>query len=113
MHELSITENILSTVLEEAKTNHAKKITKINLTIGKLSGIVDECVEFYFKLLSENTIAAGATLCFDRPPAQLFCRKCNNTFTPPDLDWICPECGELSLEIISGRECQINSIEVD
>jgi Zn finger protein HypA/HybF involved in hydrogenase expression len=27
--------------------------------------------------------------------------------------WTCPECQSQSVEIISGRECHINTIEVD
>lgn len=46
MHELSITESILSIALEQAKAVPASKILKINLTIGELAGIVDECVQF-------------------------------------------------------------------
>ncbi len=49
MHELSITQSILSIVLEQTEAARANKITRINLTIGELAGIVGECVEFYFK----------------------------------------------------------------
>ena len=113
MHELSITQGILSIALEKAEAAQANKITKINLVIGELSGIVDECVEVYFELLSKDTIAAGADLSFDRPPTRLRCRKCNNTFSPDGLNWVCPGCGDQSVEIVSGRECYISSIEVD
>ena len=113
MHELSITQSILSTVLEQAEVNHADTITKVNITLGELSGIVDECVKFYFELLSKDTIAAGASLFFDRPPTKLRCRKCSNTFSPDNHSWVCPSCGDPSIEIVSGRECYISSIEVN
>ncbi len=113
MHELSITQGILSIALEQAEAVQAKKLTKINLTIGELSGIVDECVEFYFELLSKDTIAAGASLCFDRAPIKLRCRNCNTTFSPDNLEWVCPNCQEQQIEIISGRECYVSSIEVE
>ena len=113
MHELSITQSILSIALEKAKTVPASKITKINLTIGELSGIVDDCVEFYFDLLSKDTIAAEASLSFNRPPTRLRCRNCATTFSPDNLNWACPDCREQKIEIISGRECHIESIEVE
>ncbi len=113
MHELSITQSILSIALEQAEAVQAKKLTKINLTIGELSGIVDECVEFYFELLSKDTIAAGASLCFARPPTRVRCRNCDNVFSPDNLNWACPNCQEQQIEIISGRECYVSSIEVD
>ena len=113
MHELSITQSILSIALEKAKEAQAKKISRISLVIGEMSGIVDECVQFYFEQFSKDTIAAGASLCFSRPPAQFRCRHCATTFTPNDLDWTCPGCHRQEIEIVSGRECYVESIEVD
>ena len=113
MHELSITQSILSIALEQAKKAQASKITKINLTLGELSGIVSECVQFYFELLSKDTIAAGANLSFDLPATQLRCLNCQTTFSPDDLNWTCPNCHEQKVEIISGRECHVESIEVE
>ena len=113
MHEFSITQNMLSIALNEAEKASATKITKISVTIGGLSGIVDECVEFYFDLLSQDTLAAGASLCFNRTPTKLRCRQCATTFLPDNPDWVCPNCRELKLEIISGRECYVESIEVE
>ena len=113
MHELSITESILSIALEQAKAVPASKVTKIDLTIGELSGIVDECVQFYFDLLSKDTVAAEASLSFHRPPTKLRCRNCATTFSPDNLDWACPNCREQKIEIISGRECYVESIEVE
>ena len=113
MHELSITESILSIVLEQAKAVPASKILKINLIIGELAGIVDECVQFYFDLLSKDTIAAKAGLSFHRPPTKLCCRNCAATFSPDNLDWACPDCRERKIEIVSGHECYVESIEVE
>ena len=113
MHEFSITQGILSLALEEAKKASASKISKINLTIGELSGIVDECVEVCFNLLSKDTIAAGASLVFHRLPTKLRCRQCATTFSPDNIKWVCPNCQEPKIEIISGRECHVESIEVE
>ncbi len=113
MHELSITQNILSTALEKASEAKAGKIIKVNLIIGELSGVVDECVQVCFDLLSKGTIAAKASLSFEKIPTQLRCRNCAATFSPDTPGWTCPNCGELRIEIISGRECYIDSIEVE
>ena len=113
MHELPITMSILSIVLEHAKAAQASKITKINLAIGELSGIVPECVQFQFDIISKDTIAAEASLSFDQPSAKLRCRNCDNTYSPNDLDFSCPNCREQKMEVISGRECYVESIEVE
>jgi hydrogenase nickel incorporation protein HypA/HybF len=113
MHELSITQSILSIALEQAEAAQANRITKINLVIGELSGIVDECVKFYFDIISKDTIASKANLSFERPPTKLRCRNCDATFSPDNLDWTCPNCREQKIEIVSGRECYVESIEVE
>ena len=113
MHEFSITQSMLSLALEKANEAKASKITKINLVLGELSGIVDECVQFYFDFLSKDTIAAGASLFFERTPTKLRCRNCEVIFHPENHDWSCPDCHEAGVEIISGRECYMESIEVE
>ena len=113
MHELSITQSILSIALEKANAAHASRVSKINLVIGELSGIVDECVQFYFDFLSKETIAAEAALSFRQPPAQLRCRNCAATFAPGNGNWACPKCHEQKIDIISGRELYIESLEVE
>ena len=113
MHELAVTENILNIALDEAKAAQAPKITKINLVVGELSGVVSESVQFYFDFLSKDSAAEEATLDFKVAPAQLRCRDCQTDFNPNDSAWICPNCQSSSIEIIAGRDCYIESIEVE
>ena len=113
MHEASITESMLSLALEKAGEAQAKKIVRINLVVGELSGVVGDCVQFYFDHISKNTIAEGAALSFETKPTQIRCRKCQHVFTPENHEWACPKCHETSVEIISGRECYMESIEVE
>jgi hydrogenase nickel incorporation protein HypA/HybF len=113
MHEYSITESMLSLALEKANDAGAQKITRINLVLGELSGVVGECVQQYFEILGRDTIAVGAALSFEMKPTLLRCRKCEKEFSPADHRWVCPDCGEISLEIVSGRECYMESIEVE
>ena len=113
MHEFGITQSILSIALEKANEAKASRITNINLIIGELSGVVDECVQFYFDFLSKDTIAAEASLSFERTPTKLRCRNCATIFLPNEPVWACPNCEEQKIEVISGRECHVHSIEVD
>ena len=113
MHEFAITQSILDIVLDEAKAAQANKITKVNLIIGELSGVVSDSVQFYFDFLKKDNAAGEATLDFKLVPAQLKCRDCLTDFNPRDSLWICPNCQSASMEIISGRDCYIESIEVE
>jgi len=113
MHELGVTENIISVTLAKATEAQASRVVQINLVVGELSGFVPDCIQFYFDTLSKDTIAQGAVLHFELVPAQLRCRNCSTVFQPRDTLWSCPECGGRSVEISKGRELYIESLEVE
>jgi hydrogenase nickel incorporation protein HypA/HybF len=113
MHEQSIVESLLTLALENAEKAKASKIIRIYLVVGELSGVVKEAVDFYFSFLSRDTIAAQASLFFTHTPARLRCRNCNTVFLPEKMDFHCPACKEQQVEIISGRELYIDSMEVE
>lgn len=113
MHELGVTQSMLDIALEKAKEAQASRITRINLVIGEMASIVDDCLQFYFDFLSEDTIASGAALSFERIPMQVRCRNCGLSFSPDKSSWSCPQCSEWSVEIMAGQEFYIDSIEVE
>jgi hydrogenase nickel incorporation protein HypA/HybF len=112
LHEFAISASIVSIVLEHAEAAGASKVTKIALKIGRLSGIVPECVELQVSMLSRGTIAEGANLSFDQPPSSLHCRPCNIDYSPDDFNLLCPSCGKKEFDVVSGRECLVENIEV-
>ena len=100
-------------VMEHAEKAEAKKVGKINLVIGEMTGVVGECVQFYFPFLSKGTIAEGATLSFTMVPAMARCRDCDKTFELKEFDWTCPYCQGKDLGIAAGEELFVESIEVE
>ena len=113
MHEFAITQNMLDLVLEQAEKAGAKEIGKINLVIGEMTGVVKECVQFYFDFLSRETLAEGASLSFTTVPTEARCRACDKPFELKEFDWACPYCGGKELEIVAGKELFVESIEVE
>ena len=59
MHELPFVMNMLSMVIEEAKKVRASKITKIDLSVGELSGFVPDYIQYHFNIISRDTIASA------------------------------------------------------
>ena len=113
MHEQSIVESLLALALDSAEKAEAKRILRIHLVVGELSGVVEDAANFYFSFLSKDTIAAQASLCFKNVPAQLRCRNCDTIFVPERRDFHCPGCTEGQVDIVSGRELYMDSIEVE
>lgn len=113
MHELAITQCVLDMALEQAEKHNAGKVTKINLVVGELSGVVEECAQFYFRFLSKDTIASEATLAFERVPTRARCHDCDFTFALSESDWTCPKCESGSIEIVGGKELYMDSMELE
>ena len=113
MHELVFTEEILSLVLSYAERNKANKVTGINLRIGEMTQVVDECIRFCFASLSKGTIAEGAQIDVERLPLKVKCSNCNTIYQVKNLDFLCPLCSILNSDVVSGKELCLESIEVE
>jgi hydrogenase nickel incorporation protein HypA/HybF len=114
MHELAVTQSILDIATRHAEQAGAQRILAINLVIGELTGFVDDSIQFYFDFLTEDSIASGAQLNFDRIPARVKCQSCGAEYAPPDSRlWACPQCEALGGDVISGREFSVSSIEIE
>jgi hydrogenase nickel incorporation protein HypA/HybF len=113
MHELAITQSMFEVVLKHAEQSKAKKVTKVNLVIGEMTGVVGDCVQFYLDFLGKGTVMEGAMVTVKAVPAQAKCRTCGHTFEVKEMEWTCPNCGGTSLEVTGGKELFVESIEVE
>jgi hydrogenase nickel incorporation protein HypA/HybF len=113
MHELAVTQSILEIALENARKVDAQKITGINLLIGQMASIVDDSIQFYWDILSENTIALGAKLKITRIPTEMRCFDCGNIFKPGTSTFDCPACSSIRVQVVQGVEMRVESIDVE
>lgn len=113
MHELAVTESILEIANRHATAAGATKITDIYITLGRLSSIVDDSVQFYWDIISKSTLSEGARLHFKRVPARMHCNDCAQDFEMKDELAPCPHCGSINLKLISGDEFWLDSIEIE
>jgi hydrogenase nickel incorporation protein HypA/HybF len=113
MHELAVTECLLKTACEYAGKNQADRVISLNIIIGGLSGIIDESVQFYWDMISEDTICSKAMLHFEKRPARLNCQACGNVFNLDGELIPCPCCGSMHLKVLSGDEFLLDSIEIE
>ena len=113
MHELPVTESILEISLRHAAKADAKRIVSVHLVIGQLASIVDDSVQFYWDILTENTKAEGAKLHFRRLPVIIKCKECDHTYTPTEDDMFCPECKSEKIQIIQGEEFYLEAIDIE
>ena len=113
MHELAVTENILSIAVRHATQVNAVRVTSLHLVIGQLSSIVDDSVQFYWDMISAGTVCEGAQLHFERRPAMLQCLDCAQTYTLNRELTDCPHCHSARVKVVSGEEFFLDSMEVE
>jgi hydrogenase nickel incorporation protein HypA/HybF len=110
MHELAVTQNILDLTLLHAE---GRTVTAIHLVIGELSSMVDDCVQFYWDIISHDTPAEGAMLVFERVPAQFRCVDCGTVYLLRESDLACPACESVRVELLCGDEFYLSAIDVE
>ena len=113
MHELSVTQSILNIALESAKKADAKRINKIKIAVGEMTGYVPQYVQEYFNVVSRDTIAEGAKLEFNKISAAAKCNGCGQETKLTDYRFVCAHCGGRDLKLVHGREFLVESIDVD
>ena len=108
MHELAITQSVVDTITE--RTSGAR-VTLVRLDIGKLSGVVPEAVAFCFELVADGTPLHAARLEINEPAGRARCRSCAAEIGLDQFILLCP-CGSADVEVLSGQELAIRSVEV-
>ena len=108
MHELTITESVIESVIK--RTGDAKVI-RVQLEIGKLSGVVPDAVRFCFDIAADGTPLDGAELEIVETLGRARCRECGVPFEIDGPIALCP-CGSANLDFIGGTELRINEVEV-
>ncbi len=113
MHELPVTESILKIALQHAAMAGAPRITNLYIVAGQLASIVDDSVQFYWDIISKDTIAEGAQLHFRRIPAEFLCLNCEQRYAPTPDELACPQCGSVRVKVVAGEEFYLEAIDVE
>ena len=113
MHEMGIALQIVevaqSSIPEEMKQS---RVEKINLKIGRLAAVVPESLNLCMEVVTKDTPLEGAAIHIEEVPVIAKCRKCNHQWEVASAVYICPECKSIELDIISGNELNVVSIDI-
>ena len=113
MHEASIMESILETAVGEAEKTGARRILRIRLRVGILSGVVAEALEFAFEGMKDGTPAADATLEIESAPAVFRCLDCGARPELFEMSFECPACGGPLIVDSGGRQLELLQLELN
>lgn len=110
MHELGITENIISIVAEHAQGIPVKRVT---LEIGQLSAILPDAIRFCFDVCARGTPLEGAQLEIQEIVGIGQCLACYQQISLNEPFGICDRCGSVQIRIIQGQELKIKEMELE
>ena len=113
MHELSLLEDVLSIIEDNAQTEGYETVNKVCLEIGALSCVEPEALKFGFDVVMKNTIVEGASLEIVTMPGLAICEQCHHEMEIYTLHTPCSACQSFSLNVISGMEMRIRDLIVN
>jgi hydrogenase nickel incorporation protein HypA/HybF len=109
MHELSITRNIVAIVADCAQ---GRRVRRVTLEVGKLSGVMTDAIAFCFEVVAKDTALDGATLDIIEVEGRARCTACGAEFAMPTVYAACA-CGSRRLLRLQGEELKIKTMELE
>ena len=113
MHEMGIANSILEGVARELERRPGSRATKVTVRVGELAGVDPDALSFAFEALTLDTDLAALKLEVEYVPPRSRCRDCNNEYDVRHYELLCPDCGSLNNERISGDELEFKYLEIE
>ena len=111
MHELALSKNIVDLVVERARREGVRAVSRVIIEVGMAAGVEPDALRFCFDLVTADTLARGAELTIETIALQARCRTCASTFEPPGLVSPCPHCGSYGPLLERGSELRVKSFD--
>jgi len=115
VHEYSIVEGVLDSVIPAAEKAGADKLVCVRLRVGDMTEVMQESLDFMWGICCEQRgpMVEGCRLEVEYVYPRSACLKCGHEFEHDRFHLKCPECGSASTMLLSGRELEIASMDVD
>jgi hydrogenase nickel incorporation protein HypA/HybF len=109
MHEFSIASAVVDTAIRHAE---GRRVTVVSFRSGRLRQVVPDSLQFAFGIVSRETLCEGAALDHVVVPARLHCLECSRDWEIDLPVFRCDACGTANVEVVTGEELEVESIEV-
>lgn len=113
MHEMSIAMQVAEIAEGSIPTDlTGRPVSRVNMKIGKLSAVVADSLRFCFEIIVADGPLAGCHLNITEIPVVSRCLDCGHEWTVTRPVFACESCLSGRIQIISGRELEVTSIEM-
>jgi hydrogenase nickel incorporation protein HypA/HybF len=115
MHEMSLAENMLSIIEQQAQAQPQpfRRVHAVVLEIGVLAAVEPEAMRFCFEAVTRGTIAEGAQLKIVEISGQGWCMECAKTVQLAERYGLCPECSGTRVAITGGDRMRVVELDVE
>ena len=113
MHEYSIVQSLLDACEDNAKANNASKVSKVVVKIGVMSGVEPELLKTAFDTFKEKTMCEDAEFIMNIQSVVIKCNSCQKESILKKLEYCCPDCKSIELDIIDGEDMYLMQLELD
>lgn len=111
MHEVGIARNVIDAAL--AAVPEDGTLVGVTVSIGPLSAVVADSLQFGFDIASQGTAAEGAKLEIVEVPLVVNCGACDAELSVHDPALLrCPRCNA-EVTVVSGNETLVTSVRYD
>lgn len=111
MHELSLCQNLVEILQQQARLHNAKRVTGVWLALGSHACVEESALQFSFEIACQGTCAQGCQLHLAIRPSSAWCWTCEKSVDITQED-VCPHCQSPSVQREINNEMQITGIEI-
>ena len=113
MHEMGIAQQLVQIAIDAIPGDiENPRVEILNLKIGRLASVVEHSLTFCFEIITKDTPLENARLDIDFIPVRVRCKSCENEWEVKDSIFKCPFCEDGDVEMLTGREIEITSLEL-
>ena len=113
MHEYSIVQSLLDSCEDHARENNATGVVRVVVKIGVMSGVEPELLKTAFDTFKEKTKCENAEFIVNMQSVVIKCNSCKKESTLSKLEYCCPVCESVDLDILDGEDMYLMQLELD
>ena len=112
MHELSIVQSLVALCEKNAAANGAKEVVRLEVRIGRLSGVEPHYLESAFEVYKTGTICENAELVINLQGIVVECLDCGFGGELSENDFTCQKCKSQNLKVTDGEDMYLMRLEM-